>query len=541
MPFGSWWMLPAALVAVIAVCCLIGWVAGSLSGSFGRRGGGTDLTRQREQSSNWATLRDVADLRPRDPDPRRLRLCELSGKPLHSPVLRSKMVIAPSGAGKTPRVVVPDVLLHQGPAVVASVKGDVLALTRHARDQQGPVWVFDLSPAGIEQSARWSPLAHVQTWADALDAARWLQESSKVEGSSGGVQDREFWDAQALTLLAPLVFLAARTGRTIGYIGQLLTGGDGIEQDVSERLHQLGEIDPASDWQAFCHLEHRTKSSVLVTARNVLNAWRHPRVASAVNVAAGDTTNVLDLSFVTSGAGTLFLVAPASEQASFTPIYETLVNAVLMLVERAAQRRDGLPMDPPLLLMIDEAANIAPLRNLDAVASKSAGEGVLVVTVWQDEGQIEKIYGPAKARTIMANHYSKIYLPGIQDLATLDALSRQIGSDVVQHQSRSTDAGIDGRRSITVSEHETTVAPVGWLRQLPPDEAIVLTGRYRPIRGRIPGWYEDKTLRRLIPAGAAERYDSFFRPSRDRRRRPQLVAQPTSAEAVGPFRDTEAT
>lgn len=521
LPFG---LDLTTVLLVLGAIILVAVVLGLLLGLTGLTGGGgagkaaTELDKQRRGSRNWATWkqvrRDLAD-DPTNPDPARLRLCNLDGHPLANPRLRSKLVLAPSGAGKTPRVVVPDLLRHDGPAVVTSIKSDVRELTQASREARGQVWVFD--PSNPTTSARWSPLAHINTWADALDASRWIQESSKAD-SSGGVQDREFWDAQARLLLAPLLYLAARSGRTMSDVAELVVDGQETESFVTNQLADLPETGPRIHWARFTGLEHKTKSSVMITAATILEAWTHPRVAETVNVLAGDH-DALDLDRLLDGSNTLYLVSPASEQEMFTPIYETLINAITMRVEKAADR--GIALNPPLLLALDEAANIAPLRKLDYLASAGAGQGILVLSVWQDEGQIESIYGPAKARTIRANHYATVYLPGIQDHQTLMHLSDQIGRDSMRQTSTSTNR--DGT-STTISHHELDVAPPSWLRQLDSGQAIVILGHYAPILGHIPAWYENKKLRAQIPADVAERFDQAFSRSKRRNRRKQTPA-----------------
>ncbi|MBA3488941.1 MAG: type IV secretory system conjugative DNA transfer family protein, partial [Longispora sp.] len=70
--------------------------------------------RMRDMSSAWACPKDVADLVVAQRDPARLELGTLAGKTIANPPRRSLMVIAPTGAGKTPRVVIPTVLRHKG-------------------------------------------------------------------------------------------------------------------------------------------------------------------------------------------------------------------------------------------------------------------------------------------------------------------------------------------------------------------------------------------------------------------------------------------
>lgn len=506
------WQTSLALTAVVVVLVGLAWAAGTLAGALRRRPGRGSLARQRQQSPVWATPHDVKPLLCPDPDPRRMRLAVIGtgrrSRMLRTPLYRSLTVLALSGAGKTPRVVVPIVLDHQGPAVVASVKSDVLALTRHHRETLGPVWVFDPSQS-TGTTATWSPLTHITSWADALDAARWVQESSKAD--TRGVQDAGFWESQSRFLLAPLLLLTAHHHGSMADINTLLEGSTTTEREVTTALEQIGDPHALTYWRQFCSsMAPQTRASVLTTARTVLEAWSHPRVRDAVTVRPG-SSNLIDLDAVLNGRGTLYLVAPAAEQNAFSAIYECLVQAILMKVERTAQTT-GLPLPQPLLLMLDEAANIAPLRNLDAVASKGSGEGLLVVTVWQDSGQINKIYGPDRARTVLSNHYAKTYLPGINDEATLRHLSDLIGQ--ASFTRTSTTHSRQGP-STTITEQEARVAPVEWLRTMPPDQAIVIAGPYPPILGRVPAWYEDPRLRALIDPAVADRFDRMFTPTKE--------------------------
>jgi hypothetical protein len=72
----------------------------------------------------------------------------------------------------------------------------------------------------------------------------------------------------------------------------------------------------------------------------------------------------------------------------------------------------GWPLDPPLLVVIDEAGT-TPLRALPAYASTLAGIGVLFVTIWQSLAQIEASYG-RDADTILTNYLTKVFYAGVR-------------------------------------------------------------------------------------------------------------------------------
>ncbi len=501
-------------VWLLLIALFVGWMAVIwFSSGYGRLGRGADAaelaTRERETSSVWATRRTIKALLvpgAHVTDPRQQRLGYLGKDLVASEVMASEMVVAPTRSMKTASVVVPNVLDHEGPLLCGSVKPDVMNLTRAYRETQGPVWLFDPSRS-TGTTARWSPLATVRDWSDALDSAKWLQDSSKVE--KRGLEDREFWDANARKVLAPLIMLAASQGGTMRDVTRWAAQVSSLEQLLGEEIQALGIPEAFDYWTSYAELADKTKSSVNGTLFVVLEAWGHPKVAAAVDVTGGDPSDVLQLHDLLDRNGTLYLVAPASQQALFTPIYETLVNAVIMDVERR-YAATGKPVNPPLFLCLDEAANIAPLRNLDKIASVGAGMGIKVLTVWQDGAQIHDIYGPEKARTIVSNHINKVFLSGISDSETLEDLSRLIGDTTVERVTSSSD-GL-GRVTLSTQYHDVRVAPAEWLRQLPAFTAVVIARNFPPMRLTTKPWFNDAEMRKRIDPAVAKEFDDYFAP-----------------------------
>ncbi|MDP9021505.1 MAG: TraG/TraD/VirD4 family protein [Actinomycetota bacterium] len=141
--------------------------------------------------------------------------------------------------------------------------------------------------------------------------------------------------------------------------------------------------------------------------------------------------------------------------------------------------------------MFDEAANIAPLDDLDAVASTGAGQGIQLVTVWQDLTQMRARYGD-RAHTILNNHRATMLLPGIKDPATLEHASRLVGEADVARASTTWDA--QGQRSTTQGVEHRRLAPDHAMRTLPNGQAVVIYGSMAPLRVSLRPWYADPTL-----------------------------------------------
>lgn len=230
--------------------------------------------------------------------------------------------------------------------------------------------------------------------------------------------EQQLWATLGEQLLAPLLYAAARTDRGIDAVSDWILFRR--EDEVSMILEELGDRDAEAHWASIRATEGRTKQSIFVTAQRIMHVFSHPLVRGAL-APTGDGAVFRPEDLLDTG-GTLYVVSPAEEQELFTPIFETLVNSVVRAIEERSSRT-GLPIAPRLLLMLEEAANYALLRRLATIASAGRGQGVQLVSVWQDESQIEKVFGAAKARTVMNNHIGHLALAGIKDQRTLERMS----------------------------------------------------------------------------------------------------------------------
>jgi type IV secretion system protein VirD4 len=162
----------------------------------------------------------------------------------------------------------------------------------------------------------------------------------------------------------------------------------------------------------------------------------------------------------------------------------------------------GGRLDPPLLLLLDEAANIAPLPDLDVVASTGPGQGVQLLTVLQDLAQAYDRWGRDRADTILNNHRGKLFGSGLSDERTLDALSRLLGEGAVRNVSAT--RGERGRNSTTESTSHRPLMPTHVVRQLPTGSAVLVYGNLPPARVALVPWFTDRRLKTLARPSAAE-------------------------------------
>jgi type IV secretion system protein VirD4 len=442
-------------------------------------------------AARWARRRDLSSLRIRRAVPGRLTLGLVGGRLVAAEPRQSVIVVGPVQTGKTSGFAVPAILEWKGPVVATSVKTDLLRETLVAREAiaGARVWMYDPTGSTGIPGCGWTPLSTCGSWTGAQRVASWLVAAA--HHGSAGVENAEFWHAAAAKLLAPVLFAAAASNATMADVVRWIDAQE--QDDVFAALDVAGDEAAITAFQASSLRDDRTRSGVYTTAETVLAAYADPGVLASALTSELRAERLLD-----GGAHTAYLCAPAHEQRRLQPLFATLVQEIVAVAyERSAQT--GEPLTPPLLLVLDECANIAPLRELATLASTGAGQGIQLVSVFQDMAQINAVYGRDRAPTIVSNHRAKVILSGIADAQTLDYVSRLLGDEETLQTSST--SGVQGSRSTTESVSYRKIAPANVLREMRPGDGLLVYGHLAPARITLRPWFKNRKLQK-VAAGA---------------------------------------
>jgi type IV secretion system protein VirD4 len=235
--------------------------------------------------------------------------------------------------------------------------------------------------------------------------------------------------------------------------------------------------------------DDRLRSSLYMTAGLALDAYSDPTVAACSTAADVTAAWLLD-----GAANALYLCAPADEQSRLRPLFVTLIREIIGEVYARAAR-SGRPIEPALLVVLDEAPNIAPLPDLDQLASTGAGQGLQLVTVVQDLAQVHARWG-AGADSIVNNHRAKLFGPGLSCPRTLDYVARVLGDQELRQISST--SGERGRHSRTESRTFRALAPANLLRESRPGSMLLMYGHLPPARIALRPWFGDRRLNGLV-------------------------------------------
>lgn len=475
MPTGPvWWAGAAWALLTLATVVLAAWrrVDSARSRSaLGRSSGALRGSRPR----SWAKARDLDDLTTRHRDSAGFSLGTIDHRPLLSDPESHVAVIAPTRSGKTTRYVIPWLLEHDGPAIVTSTKTDVLQATRAWRQRQGQVTIWD--PFGKE-SGCWTPLTGCCEWQHALAQAQWLADAAQ-EGDS---ELASYWRGEAARLLAPLLYAAAQTKLTITDVLEWVDQQDATTP--ASALEILNAHAALTQLQGITALDDRNRGSVYMSAGSLLAAYRLPAVKATAQ------HGLTPEAFLNGEANTLYIVASSQRQRLLTPLIVAIISSLL---HAAAEHANAArPLSPTLRVLLDEAANIAALRDLPSHLSQAAGHGVRIATIWQSLAQAQQRYRHA-ADEILANSSAKLYLGPITDQTTRRHITELLGEEPTDTASINTS---NKHRSQTVARTWRPKATPASLQQLDADHVLLIEGRHPPAVVRTRPWWEDRALRR---------------------------------------------
>lgn len=410
-------------------------------------------------------------------------LGSLRGAELRSRPETHLLVVAPTRAGKSTRVVIPAAREHDGPAVILSNKTDVVHNTIQARSRRGPVWLYApmTDPGSLPVApCGWSPLRGCEVWNYALRMSQWMFDAdpsgAATSNQSGGAR---FYNREAVgVVLPPVLQAAALGGRTMADVLRWLRSGvDGLDEPRA-LLTQHGEFAPADQLVGVQALEERPRSLLLMSAAQLVDVYRFPALQQA-DRPDFDPGELL-------GGGTLYLVAPDSERDALAPVFAGVLGAILRAWECSAATGQAAPST--LKILADEAAHLAPLSKLPSYLAVSGGWGVRWCLVYQSLSQLQARYN-GEADAVLGNALAKLFLGPIHDEATRRYLVDLLDDETTMvTSSHGTKLGFE--HSKTWAERQRNKVSAQALMQLGTGEAVMVHGRDLPAITHLPAWWE---------------------------------------------------
>jgi type IV secretion system protein VirD4 len=238
--------------------------------------------------------------------------------------------------------------------------------------------------------------------------------------------------------------------------------------------------------------DERMRDSIWAMVANTFAPLADPAVLAAVTPADGES---FDPSGFLVSKGTLYLLGTASGATATANLVAALVEDVIDSARMVAAESSGSRLDPPLAVLLDEAANY-PLPSLPGLMSEGGGSGIATLAVLQSLAQARDRWGREAAGAIWDAAIVKIMLGGSANADDLADLSRLIGERPVTEHSE-TAGGWGSGRSISTSLRERPILDPAAIRQIDIGHGLLLLRSAPPIMLSLKPWTKRRDAEQL--------------------------------------------
>ncbi len=398
-------------------------------------------------------------------------------------------------SGKTTAYAVPLLLAAPGPALLTSNKGDAWTATAALRGRTGQVWTFD--PQRIVHVPRtwwWDPLAGITTIEDADRlAGHFIAEVASEKDP--------FWSRAAAELLSGVLLAAAiAPGGTMHDVWAWLN--DTTAAEPVEMLAAGGYPGIAAGLRGTAAGAPDTTQGIYQTARTAARCLRDPVIMAWVTPPDGHGADGRVPAFAPAGFATsrdtLYLLSKDGA-GSAAPLVAALTDRVFRDAVRAAETQGGR-LDPPLVPVLDEAANICKIADLPDLYSHLGSRGIPAVTILQSYQQGVRVWGEHGVGALWSAATCKIIGSGIDDPRFAGDLSTLVGRRYVGY--RSVSHSPRQGWSETDSVHQEPILEPAQIRALPKGQALLLATGCPVAMLRTEPWYDGPHAREIRTVNA---------------------------------------
>ena len=357
----------------------------------------------------------------------------MNSRPANPKFARNKnlLVVGGSGSGKTRFVIKPNILQMHSSYVVTDPKGTVVNEVGNALVKNGYVMKI-FNTINFKKSMHYNPFAYVHDEKDILKLVTTLIANTKGEGKAGD----EFWEKAERLLYSALIgyihYEAPEEEQNFTTLLEMLNAMEVREDDeefknpVDLMFEELEERDPehfaVRQYKKYKLAAGKTAKSILVSCGARLAPFD---IKELREITAYDE---LELDTLGDRKTALFLIMSDTD-ATFnfliSMVYTQLFN---LLCEKADDVYGGrLPVH--VRCLIDEAANIGQIPNLEKLMATIRSREISAALVLQAKSQLKAIYKD-NADTIIGNCDSQIFLGGSEQ-TTLKDLNTTLGKETI--------------------------------------------------------------------------------------------------------------
>ena len=438
-------------------------------------------------SARWGTAKDIEPfIAPKFEDNIILTRTErlmMSNRPKNPAHARNKnvLIVGGSGSGKTRFWLKPNLLQMHSSYVVTDPKGSIAVECGNALlKYHYQIKIFNT--INFKKSMHYNPFAYIHSEKDILKLVTTLIANTKGDGKAGD----EFWTKAETLLYCALIgyihYEAPMEEQNFSTLIEFLNAMEVREDDedfqnpVDLMFEALEKKNPnhfaVRQYKKYKLAAGKTAKSILISCGARLAPFDIQEVR---DITAYDE---LQLDTLGDRKTALFLIMSDTDSTFnflISMIYTQLFN---LLCEKADDVYGGrLPVH--VRCLIDEAANIGQIPNLEKLVATIRSREISACLVLQAQSQLKAIYKD-NCDTIIGNMDSRIFLGGSEP-TTLKELNQALGKETIDTYNTGENRGRETSHSLNYQKLGKDLASVDELEVLDGSKCILRLRGVRPF------------------------------------------------------------
>ena len=391
------------------------------------------------------------------------------------------LVIGGSGSGKTRFWLKPNLLQMHSSYVVTDPKGSIVVECGHALETFGyRIKIFNT--INFKKSMHYNPFAYIHSERDILKLVNTMMENTKGEGSNG----EDFWlKSETLlyvSLIAYIHYEAPIEEQNFSTMLEMLNSMDVREddEDYKNPVDIMMEVLEIKNPNHFAVRQYKKyKNAAGKTAKSILISCGARLAPFDINELREITEyDELELDTLGDRKTALFLIMSDTDKTFnfiISMIYSQLFN---LLCEKADDVYGGrLPVH--VRCLIDEAANIGRIPNLETLIATIRSREISACLILQTQSQLKANYKD-HAETIIGNMDSSIFLGGSEP-TTIKDLSQSLGKETIDTYTTSDTRGNSPSQGINYQKLGKELMSIDELATMRRSKCIVKIAGLRPF------------------------------------------------------------
>lgn len=396
-------------------------------------------------------------------------------------------IIGPTGSGKSTSFFFPNLLSNflKGSIIVTDPKGELYKLTAWFQEKICRRKVILFSPLDPLVSARYNLLENCNDVSEVSQLASLLllNGALSIELMTGKKTGGAEWTDMATPLLTAALLYVKDLGEPFNTIEQAFKLIINSSTEELDTIFENAERDSKLQYNIF-----KTTGSAANTVGGIKIT-----LATALKLFIDEKVNTVGSESTFKGEDLrkektiIYVVYPERKSSYLAPFISCFFSQII------DKLLDGYTDNSlPVNFLFDEFVNVGMLNNMSINAATVRSREISLTICLQSITQLVQIYGEHNALAILNNLKTKLILPGLTDLKTLNYVSTLTGTTEIKIKSTS-----ETENKITKSFSSSTkkLFTDDEIRRLGSDELLIIAQNRRPILSGLNAYYcnEDYT------------------------------------------------